>query len=121
MALTSKELVEIISKIIYEKKGLNVLALYVGDFSTVTDYLIIAEGAVDRHVTAIGQEIVKELRNKESLRPYHAEGLGVGDWILIDYFDVVVHIFKPETRSKYNLEELYAAGRTVELELPVSA
>jgi len=117
MSLTSKELVQKISKIIYEKKGLNILALYVGSFSTVTDYLIIADGSVNRHVRAIGQEIIKDLRDNDGVRPHHVEGLHVGDWLLIDYCDVLVHIFMPGLRDKYQLERLWESGKIVDLNL----
>lgn len=117
MSLESKELVQKISKVIYEKKGLNILALYVGHISSVTDYLIIAEGNVNRHVQAIGQEVVKVLRDDDDVRPLHVEGLQTGEWLLIDYSDVLVHIFMPGLRSKYQLESLWKMGKIVDLEL----
>lgn len=114
--MQSKELVQKISKIIYEKKGLNILALYVGHFSSVTDYIIIAEGNVSRHVQAIGQEIIKLVRDDDDVRPQHVEGLQSGEWLLIDYSDILVHVFMPGLRSKYRLEELWNMGKIVDLE-----
>ena len=115
MTATAKELVQKISKIIYEKKGINTLALYVGGFSTVTDFLMIAEGNVDRHVIAIAQEIVKELRDREGIRPNLVEGLHVGDWVLLDYSDIIIHLFRPDLRGKYQLEQLWSKGELVDL------
>lgn len=117
MTLTTNELVQKISKIISDKKGMNILALEVGQFSTVTDYLVIAEGNVDRHVMAIGQEIITTLRDEDGIRPHHVEGLHVGDWLLIDYCDVIIHLFMPGLRAKYQLERLWSQGHPVELQL----
>lgn len=115
MNLQSKELVQKISKVICEKKGLNILALYVGHFSSVTDYLIIAEGNVSRHVQAMGQEVIKTVRDDDEVRPLRVEGLQTGEWVLIDYSDIMVHIFMPGLRSMYRLEELWGKGKIVDL------
>lgn len=116
MTITANELVQKIGTIIYDKKGFNILALEVGHFSTVTDYLIIAEGNVDRHVIAIGQEIISTLRDVYGIRPHHVEGLHAGDWLLIDYCDVIIHLFMPTIREKYQLERLWSQGQPVNLQ-----
>lgn len=117
MALTTKDLVEKASQIIYDKKGLNILALDVGCFSSITDYLIIAEGNVERHVMAIAHEIVKELRDQCDVKPYHVEGLSMGEWILLDYSDFIIHLFMPGMREKFQLESLWSEGKVLDLNL----
>ncbi len=120
METTNNEKVELVQKIcqaIYDKKGFNILALQVTDISTITDYLVIAEGNVDRHVVAIAQEVVKEIEARFGFRPHHIEGVSSGDWVLIDYIDVMVHIFMPDSREKFRLEELWSKGTPVELNL----
>lgn len=119
--MDSKDLIQKISQVIFDKKGLNILALSVGHFSTVTDYLVIAEGNVERHVMAIGQEIISVLRDEHGLRPHHVEGLHSGDWILIDYCDILIHLFMPGMRDKFQLEKLWSGGKSIELNLSLSA
>jgi ribosome-associated protein len=114
MTQKSEEIVQKICQTIFDKKGLNPLALFIGDFSTVADYLIVAEGNVDRHVIAIAQDIIKELKN-ENLSPHHVEGLQTGDWVLLDYNDIIVHIFMPGVREKYQLERLFVEGKILPL------
>ena len=115
-----EEFIQKICQVIYDKKGFNILALDVKDISTVTDCLIIAEGNVDRHVVAIAQSIVKEIDEKLGMRPHHMEGVDSGDWVLVDYVDVVVHIFMPQAREKFRLEELWSKGKPLELKLALS-
>jgi ribosome-associated protein len=111
-----KDYIEKICQAVYDKKGFNLLALDVRGISTVTDYLIIAEGSVDRHVSAIANSIIDELE----IKPHHVEGMNGGDWVLIDYVDVIVHIFLPAARQKFRLEELWSKGKPVELNLTLS-
>lgn len=107
------ELAQKIGEIIVDKKGKNVLTLEVGHFSSVANYLIICEGNVDRHVIAIAGSIVKTVRDEDKTRPHHVEGMSTGDWILIDYGVVLVHIFMPDLRERYQLEELWSRGKIV--------
>lgn len=100
-----------IAQIIYDKKGSNILALDIRGLSSITDYLLIAEGNVDRHVISIAAAIIEQ--KKGSL--IHAEGLQVGDWIVLDYGEVVVHLFQPGLREKYALEKLWNQGQIVDL------
>ena len=113
-------IVQKICQAIYDKKGFNILALQVDEISTITDYLIIAEGNVDRHVVAIAQSVVKEIEEVLGFRPYHMEGVNSGDWVLIDYVNIIVHIFMPASREKFRLEELWTKGKQVELNLALS-
>jgi len=100
-----------IAQTIYDKKGINILALDVKGISNITDYLVIAEGNVDRHVMAIAYAITEDLR-KVGITPLHVEGMQAGDWIVLDYSDVVVHLFQPGLREKFSLEKLWKEGRS---------
>lgn len=115
----SQEILNHIAQTIIDKKGFNVLALDVQDISTITDYFIIAEGNVDRHVRAIAGEVVSSLKEK-GVPTIFQEGMTEGDWVVLDYLDVIVHIFVPEMRQKYRLEELWKAGKVVDLNIRVS-
>ncbi len=104
-----------ISQIIYDKKGFNILALDVRGISSICDYMIIAEGNVERHIKAIANEIIKQVNEK----PFHVEGLQESDWVVIDYLDIIVHLFKPELRKMYALESLFKNGKIIDLEIKI--
>ncbi|MCP5469380.1 MAG: ribosome silencing factor [Chlamydiales bacterium] len=110
---------DLIAQTLFDKKGFNILAIDVREISTLTDYYVIAEGNVDKHVTALGKAVIKRLKD-EGDQPAHVEGLESGDWVVIDYIGVVVHLFKPGMREKYRLEELWHEGKVVDLEIEVS-
>jgi ribosome-associated protein len=105
-----------IAQIIYDRKGSNILALDLKGICSFTDSLLIAEGNVDRHVISIARAIAEDC--KESL--IHVEGLANGDWIVLDFSDVIVHLFQPGLREKYSLEKLWKEGRIVDLNIDVS-
>jgi ribosome-associated protein len=108
-----------IAQVIYDKKGMNILALDVQGISSITDYVIIAEGNVDRHTSAIGRAIIEEMMHKN--RPLlHAEGLSSGDWVVLDYGEIMVHLFMPGLREKYSLERLWGESEIVDLSIDVS-
>ena len=108
-----------IAQIIYDKKGSNILALDVKGLSSITDYLLIAEGNVDRHVISIAKAVV-ELMGDRGENPTHTEGLQTGDWIVLDFSEVIVHLFQPGLREKYSLEKLWKEGEIVDLSIDVS-
>lgn len=110
------QLLNIIAQLLYDKKGFNILALDVRDISTLTDYFLIAEGNVDKHVVGLAKGIVEQLK-KEGEIPLHVEGLDQGEWVVIDYLEIVIHLFKPGLRDKYRLEELWREGKIIDLEL----
>ncbi len=108
-----------IAQAIYDKKGFNILVLDVHEICTMTDYFIIAEGTVDRHVKALSHTIVDEL-SKSGLEPLHVEGQQEGDWIVLDYGEFVIHLFIPDLRGKYALEELWHEGQIVDVKIDTS-
>lgn len=103
---------------LYDKKGINLLALDVKNISSLTDYILIAEGSVDRHVIAMAKEVIETLK-KQGERPVYVEGLATGDWVVIDYLDYMIHIFMPGLRDKYQLEEMFRDGEIVDLKIKV--
>lgn len=105
-----------IAQTIYEKKGKNIIAIDVRGISSITDYVLIADGNVDRHVIALAKEIEDVMRNSGQ-KVAQAEGLQNGDWVVLDCFQVVVHLFVPEMRQKYQLERLWPDGKILDLDL----
>ncbi|MEW5994041.1 MAG: ribosome silencing factor [Candidatus Zixiibacteriota bacterium] len=95
-------------------KGLDVKILKLKGLSSVCDYFVIVSGEADVHVKAIA-EAVDEGLMKEGIRPGHREGMGEGNWVLLDYIDVVVHVFYEPTRRFYALEKLWGDAPIEEL------
>jgi ribosome-associated protein len=108
-----------IAQAIYDKKGFNILVLDVRSICSMTDYFVIAEGTVDRHVKALSQAITDELA-KQGQHPLYVEGQQEGDWIVLDYGDFVIHLFIPDLREKYALEELWQKGQIVDVQIKTS-
>lgn len=114
--MDTQEIVSLTAQVIYDKKGMNILALDVRGVSTMTDFFIIAEGTVDRHVIALGRAI-EEALSEQRLDPLHMEGTREGEWVVLDYGDLVVHLFTPELRERYELEKLWKEGTVIDVAL----
>lgn len=104
--LSSKALARKAGELALSKKGFDVRILKLKDISSVCDFFVIISGDADIHNKAIGYAIVDGLRDNE-LKPYHIEGLEEGNWILLDYINVVIHIFREPIRKFYSLEKLW--------------
>ncbi len=104
-----KILIDTIIKGIKEKKGLNITCINLSKLeNAVTDHFIICHGTSNVQVEAIGESVIDVVRKTLNYKTWHMEGFENAEWILLDYFDVVVHIFQEETRNFYKLEELWA-------------
>ena len=90
----------------------DVLLLDIRPVSTIADYFVICSGATERQIQAIGEDIRAELK-KVGVRALHSEGVASSGWVLVDYGSVIVHVFLPETRDRYSLEQLWKNARTV--------
>jgi len=93
-----------------DKKGENIVLLDLRKLSSVTDYFVIVSGAVDRQLEAIADNVREALIKEYKVKPRHIEGSGDSGWMLLDYVDVVVHVFTPSLRTYYNLEGLWASS-----------
>ena len=96
-----------------DKKAVDVVVLDLRKAAGFTDYFVICSGTNPRQIRAIADSIMEALA-AEDARPAHVEGYDRSEWILLDYFDFVVHIFAPETRVFYDLERLWGSGKRVE-------
>ena len=119
MKLDPLTILNIIAQAIFDKKGINILGLDVHGISSLHDYVIIAEGNVDKHVTAIANAIIDTLAG-HGIRPVYVEGIKTGDWVVIDYLQIAVHLFMPGMRDKYQLEQLWKEGSIIDLIIDVS-
>lgn len=101
---------------IHDKKGLDVVLLDVADLLSITDIFVIATGTSNIHVRALAEGVEESLSESASRKPLRREGVDQATWILLDYGDVVVHLFQPETRDFYGLERLWADAPVIEWE-----
>jgi ribosome-associated protein len=81
--------------------------------SLLADFFVICSGSSERQISAIQDDVVEQLRNEEHRRPIRQEGRPGSGWVLLDYGDVVVHIFAPDERAYYRLEDLWSAAPQV--------
>ncbi|MFH0800541.1 MAG: ribosome silencing factor [Pseudomonadota bacterium] len=103
---TSRALAKRIAEIADDHKAVDIVVLDLKKLTSFTDYFVIASGASDRQVQSVAGAISEELK-KAGRRPLGEEGLGSGQWALIDYGEVVAHIFYHEERDHYQLEKLW--------------
>ena len=88
-------------------KALEPVTLDVRELSSVTDYLLVASGTSSRHVKSLAENVLMKAK-ASGIRPLGVEGERTGDWVLVDFGDVVVHVMQPATRSFYDLERLWS-------------
>ena len=82
----------------------------------MTDYFVIAEGNVERHVHAISQA-VSDVLQENNIKPLREEGGSISEWVALDYGNIVIHLFTSELREKYSLEQVWKAGKIVNVPL----
>jgi ribosome-associated protein len=107
MSLEPARLAEEIARYAADVKAIELVELDLRDVLGYTDYFVICSGNTDRQTKAIHDRIHKGLKDDHSLLPRRVEGLAEARWILMDYLDVVVHVFTPEAREFYRLEQLW--------------
>jgi ribosome-associated protein len=106
---------------IYDKKGLDVEILEVGDLLAITEAFVIATGTSRTHVRAVADGVEEALADKAGRKPLRREGADQGEWVLLDYGDVVVHLFQPDQRDYYGLERLWRDAPHISWEEPVAS
>ncbi len=110
--IETKELLSIVVEAILDKKGKEITQLDLKILDEApTDYFIICHGDSTTQVKAIADHILAETNNKMGIKPNHIEGQQNATWILIDYFDTVIHLFSDEARQFYRLEDLWSDAK----------
>ena len=89
------------------KKAKDIVIQHVSELLVVTDYFVIATGANDRQVRAIAEEVEDQLREQADVKPIGREGVDEGKWVLLDFGELIVHVFMPEVREFYRIETLW--------------
>jgi len=105
------------SRFALEKKAYDLVVMEVRDITSIADYFIVCSGRSDRQAQSIAQGIEENLRGM-GVRPHSVEGAGRGQWVLMDFSDVIVHIFYEPVREFYDLEGLWGDAPRVELPEP---
>ena len=112
--MNSKDLASKLAYLTLTKKATNIKILDLRNLTTITDYFVICTGASDTQVKAIADAVIDGSK-KIGERPWHKEGLTHRSWVLLDYVDVVVHIFLHDTRNFYGIEKLWGDAPSEEV------
>lgn len=103
---------ELILEAVKEKKGHQIVSIDLTEVeNSICDCFIICHGESSTQVGAIVESVEKKLKEEAKIRAHHVEGLQNSQWVLLDYFDILVHVFQEEYRSFFKLEELWADGK----------
>ena len=112
--MTSKEIAGKIVKILDSKKALDIRVIGISDLTIIADYFVLATGTSNTQVKALADEVEYQLKQQD-IMPNRMEGYNSSSWILVDYGNVVVHIFQKDTRDFYSLERLWADGEQIDI------
>lgn len=115
MNLTPEQLVEKIVKVLDSKQAVDITAMKISDLTTIGDYFVVASGNSNAQVKALAEEVEDQL-TKLGVEPRRVEGTQTALWVLMDYYDVVVHIFYKETREFYSIERLWGDAPRLNVE-----
>ncbi len=105
-----------IIELIMSKKGEDIVVMDLRKISSVADFFIVVSGNSGVHVKAIADELREKMKKVDKLSPWHVEGIEAQKWILIDYVDIVVHVFDYESREYYSIEKLWEDSKTRRIE-----
>lgn len=111
---TSRELVVAVCKALADKRGKDIVSLYVREKTDLCDYFVIASGSNAPQIRAMGERVEELVEKELGIVPTRTEGVRDGRWAVVDYGDVIVHIFNDETRLFYHLERLWTDGGNLE-------
>jgi ribosome-associated protein len=111
--MDSKKLALLCREFADNKKAEDIVILDVRKLSSVTDFFVIASGTSEPHLRAIMDEITDQLREEHDLRPLRTDGSIHGAWVVLDFFDVIVHVMRADVRERYDLESLWGDAKRV--------
>ncbi len=113
--MTPEEIAQAAAEYAADRKALEIVQLDLRGIISYTDYFVICTGRTDRQAKAIHDAIHQGMKSDHGMLPRRVEGLTQSHWILMDYLDVVVHVFTPETREYYRLEQLWGEAPAQEV------
>ncbi len=103
-----EQLKDLVVEALDDLKAVNTVSLDVSELTDVMDYMVVASGTSNRHVKSLADNVCAEAK-KRGVRPLGVEGEAAGEWVLVDFGDVVVHVMLPATRDFYDLERLWVS------------
>ena len=103
----AKEIAEAVAEVLDSKKGRDIKVLYVADKTVISEYFVLCTGNSSTQIKALAGEVEYRLQQR-GIAPYGVEGRDNNSWLIVDYSNVIVHIFSRESREFYNLDKLYA-------------
>jgi len=115
--MSPEDLTQAIAALAADKKAIDIVALDLRGIAGYTDFFLICSGGSDRQTKAIHDGIHEGMKKEKDTLPRRVEGLSEARWILMDYLDCVVHVFTPDTRDYYRLEQLWGDVPRLELDL----
>lgn len=118
--MTQFEMVEKIVKTLDRMKAQDIKVLKVTNLTILADYFIIANGNSTTHTRSLAGAIEFRLSNDDGIKPTRTEGYASANWIVLDYSDIIVHVFNKESRDYYQLERLWADGEEVDISSHIS-
>ena len=101
-------LVRTVTKALSDKKGENIIMMDLRKITTMADHFILCSGLSENHIKTLADEVIDICREELGERPWRSEGLDTKRWVVLDYVDVVVHIFREETRNFYGIERMWS-------------
>ncbi len=113
--METREQAHLIAKALSSKKGLDIKVLEISDVSVLADYIVIATGSSTTHVKSLADEVEYQM-DEAGFSVSHIEGHRGNGWILLDYIDIIVHVFDDDSREYYNLERLWQDGKVIEFD-----
>jgi ribosome-associated protein len=113
--MDSRKLALLCRELADRRKAEDIVVLDVRKISSITDYFVIATGTSEPHLRAIAQEIEDKLRDEHDERPRAVDGTLQTAWLVLDYFDVIVHVMRPDVRKLYDLETLWGDAARVRI------
>ena len=112
---TEKQMAQLVCRALDEKKGRDIKVIDIHDVSVIADYFVIASGSNQNQVQAMVDNVEEQL-GRAGFEPKQVEGVRNSSWILMDYGDVIVHVFDEENRLFYDLERIWRDGKTFDME-----
>lgn len=113
--MTQDEMLRTIIKTLDNKKAESIKAIKITDLTILADYFVIANGTSTTHTKTLAEEVEYQL-SQNGVEPNRTEGFNGSSWVILDYGDIVVHVFYKETRDYYQLERLWADGEKIDIE-----
>lgn len=113
--ISQEKLLETAVKALDGKKAEDIKVIKIKDLTIIADYFVIADGTSSTQVKALSDEVEYQIKEKCGVEPLRVQGAGGSNWVIIDYGDIVVHVFYKEQRDFYNLERLWRDGEDIDI------